>query len=67
MQQSSFLSNEEWTYLLKVGGACTLGAAVVKYGSLVLPSMTQPNLGIALIIVFTPATIGACLLAWASR
>ena len=65
--QPSFLSNEEWTYLLKFGGACTVGAAVVKYGSLLLPLTTQPNLGVALVIVFTPATIGACILAWASR
>jgi hypothetical protein len=49
-------------YLVKLLASCTVGAVVVKYGSLLLPALTTPNLTQALLMIFSPCLVAAILL-----
>ena len=54
-------------YLVQLGGASVAGAAAIKYGSIIFPEITQPNLAQALFIIFAPVTVALVLLARQSR
>ncbi|KAJ4886595.1 hypothetical protein Rs2_26343 [Raphanus sativus] len=53
---------EDLSYLLKLGAGSVLGAAIIKYGSVLLPEITTPNLTQALFIIFAPVVISVLLL-----
>ncbi|KZV19576.1 hypothetical protein F511_13462 [Dorcoceras hygrometricum] len=42
---SPFISQEDLKYVAKLGGGSLVGAAAVKYGSIVFPEITRPNIG----------------------
>lgn len=54
-------------YLVQLGGASVAGAAAIKYGSIVFPQITQPNLAQALLMIFTPVIVAVLLLFKQSR
>uniref|UniRef100_A0A7N0VL27 Uncharacterized protein n=1 Tax=Kalanchoe fedtschenkoi TaxID=63787 RepID=A0A7N0VL27_KALFE len=49
-------------YVLKLGGGSVAGAAVIKYGSVLAPQITKPNLPEALFIIITPVVAAALIL-----
>ncbi|WZZ29043.1 hypothetical protein YC2023_012444 [Brassica napus] len=53
---------EDLSYLLKLGAGSVAGAAIIKYGSVLLPEITTPNLTQALFIIFAPVVISVILL-----
>ncbi|CAH2053590.1 unnamed protein product [Thlaspi arvense] len=57
---------EDLTYLLKLGVGSVAGAAIIKYGSVLLPQITTPNLTQALFIIIAPVVISVILLIRAS-
>ncbi|MCL7039738.1 hypothetical protein MKW94_005476 [Papaver nudicaule] len=54
--------DDDLTYLLKVGVGSIGGAAVIKYGCVLLPEITKPNLGLSLAMIFTPVLVAVLLL-----
>ncbi|GAQ87264.1 hypothetical protein KFL_003420030 [Klebsormidium nitens] len=56
------LTGEDVQYLLKLFASCTVGAIVVKYGSILLPGLTTPNLVQAVFMIFAPCLVVAMLL-----
>lgn len=54
-------------YLGKVVAGSLVGAAVIKYGSIVLPEITRPNIVQALIMIFMPVVVAVLLLIKQSR
>lgn len=61
------LKQEELKYLVQVGGVSIGGAAAIKYGSIIFPEITTPNLGQALIMIFAPVLLAVFLLIKQSR
>ncbi|KAL2635058.1 hypothetical protein R1flu_006537 [Riccia fluitans] len=59
-------ASNDLQYLGKFFAACTAGAALVKYGSVIVPSITQPNLLQALIMISTPVLVSIVVLQAAS-
>ncbi|KAH0904493.1 hypothetical protein HID58_043996 [Brassica napus] len=55
-------TQEDLSYLLKLGAGSVAGAAIIKYGSVLLPEITTPNLTQALFIIFAPVVISVILL-----
>ncbi|CAN8259173.1 unnamed protein product [Cochlearia groenlandica] len=53
---------EDLNYLLKIGVSSMAGAAIIKYGSVLLPEITRPNLTQALFIILSPVVISVILL-----
>lgn len=66
---SEYLLNfqEDLKYLVKLGGGSVVGAAVIKYGSIILPEITRPNIIQALIMVSAPVVVAVWLLLKQSR
>lgn len=60
------LASQDWKYLGKFMAACTGGAIAIKYGSVLVPSITEPNLVQALIMITTPVLVSVALLSVAS-
>lgn len=58
---------EDVKYLVQLGGASVAGAAAIKYGSIVFPEITQPNLAQALFMIFAPVIVAVLLLFKQSR
>lgn len=54
-------------YLWKLGVGSVVGAAVVKYGSVVFPQITRPNIVEALTIILTPVVVAVLILINQSR
>lgn len=54
-------------FLLKLGGGSLAGAAAIKYGSILVPQITQPNITQALIMISTPVVVAVLILIIASR
>lgn len=54
-------------YLGKVVAGSLVAAAVIKYGSIVLPEITRPNIVQALIMIFLPVVVAVLLLIKQSR
>ncbi|KAL1545288.1 hypothetical protein AAHA92_22031 [Salvia divinorum] len=65
--KAAFVSKEDAKYLVQLGGASVAGAAAIKYGSIIFPEITQPNLAQALFIIFAPVTVAIVLLSKQSR
>ncbi|KAL8555269.1 hypothetical protein ACS0TY_003178 [Phlomoides rotata] len=65
--KKAFVSQEELKYLIQVGGVATAGAAAIKYGSIIFPEITRPNLGQALIMIFAPVLVAIFFLIKQSR
>ncbi|KAG2317774.1 hypothetical protein Bca52824_020896 [Brassica carinata] len=55
-------TQEDINYLLKLVAGSVAGAAIIKYGSVLLPEITAPNLTQALFIIFAPVVISVILL-----
>jgi len=56
------LPQGDLNYVLKLTIGSILGAAVIKYGSILLPDITQPNIVRALLMIATPVVIAVSLL-----
>ncbi|KAL7162272.1 hypothetical protein ACSBR2_042703 [Camellia fascicularis] len=63
----AFISQEDVSYLWKLGAGSIVGAAVIKYGSVIFPEITRPDISVALIMIFTPVIITVLLLIRQSR
>ncbi|XP_021609243.1 uncharacterized protein LOC110612766 isoform X2 [Manihot esculenta] len=48
---SNGISQEDLKYLWKLGGGSVAGAALIKYGSIIFPEITKPNILLALTMV----------------
>ncbi|KAG6792461.1 hypothetical protein NC652_002166 [Populus alba x Populus x berolinensis] len=59
---TSGIPQEDWNYLLKLGAGSLAGAAVIKYGSILFPEITRPNILQALIMISTPVVLAVVLL-----
>ncbi|KAI9160857.1 hypothetical protein LWI28_012153 [Acer negundo] len=59
---TSQLQEEDLNYLLKLGAGSVVGAAVIKYGSILFPEITRPNIFQALIMITTPVIVAVFLL-----
>lgn len=64
---ANIFGSEDLVYFTKLGGGCILGACLIKYGSLVFPSVTAPNLLFALLLVASPPFFALIFLSKASR
>ncbi|KAL5212883.1 hypothetical protein ABZP36_023730 [Zizania latifolia] len=53
---------DDSSYLWKLGLGSVGGAAAIKYGSILLPDITRPNIVQALVMVFVPVAVAALLL-----
>ncbi|XP_062008090.1 uncharacterized protein LOC133725067 [Rosa rugosa] len=72
-ENSSIVNNttgfhsQDLEYLGKVLAGSIVGGAVIKYGSIVFPEMTRPNIILALVMIFTPVILATLLLIKQSR
>ncbi|KAL3528884.1 hypothetical protein ACH5RR_008206 [Cinchona calisaya] len=66
-QNSALLSQEDLNYLVKLGAGSVVGAAAIKYGSVVFPEITRPNITEALAIISFPVIAAVLLLIIQSR
>ncbi|GMY34085.1 Homoserine O-acetyltransferase [Fagus crenata] len=66
-KSGSFTSQEDLKYLWKLIAGSVVGAAVIKYGSVVFPEITRPNIVQALIMISTPVIVAVFLLIKQSR
>ena len=58
---------EDLKYLVKLGGGSVVGAAVIKYGSIIAPEITRPNIVQALVMVSAPVVVAVWILLNQSR
>lgn len=58
---------EDLSYLWKLGVGSFVGAAVIKYGSILFPEITRPNISLALVMISTPVAVAVWLLIKQSR
>lgn len=58
---------EDLSYLWKVGVGSFVGAAVIKYGSILFPEISRPNISLALVMISTPVVVAVWLLIKQSR
>ncbi|XP_010043642.2 uncharacterized protein LOC104432807 isoform X1 [Eucalyptus grandis] len=64
----SYISQQEdVNYLWKLGAGSIAGAAIIKYGSILFPEITRPNIVEALGIISTPVIVAVLLLIKESR
>ncbi|XP_052174795.1 uncharacterized protein LOC127789821 [Diospyros lotus] len=63
----AFTSLEDLDYLWKLGAGSIAGAAAIKYGSILFPEITRPNILEAMIIITTPVLVVILLLIRQSR
>lgn len=54
-------------YLVKLGAGSVVGAAAIKYGSVVFPEVTRPNVTEALAMISFPVVAAVLLLIRQSR
>ncbi|KAI3857730.1 hypothetical protein MKW92_037526 [Papaver armeniacum] len=54
--------DDDLSYLLKLGVGSVGGAVVIKYGSVLLPEITRPNIVLSLGMIFTPVLVAVILL-----
>ncbi|KAJ4957604.1 hypothetical protein NE237_024715 [Protea cynaroides] len=57
-----FISPKDLNYLWKLGAGSVGGAAVIKYGSILFPQTTRPNILQALIMISLPMIVAVLLL-----
>ncbi|PIN00019.1 hypothetical protein CDL12_27481 [Handroanthus impetiginosus] len=60
--EAAFLSQEDINYLVQLGGGSVAGAAAIKYGSIIFPEITRPNLAQALLMISAPVIVAVFLL-----
>ncbi|KAI3423610.1 uncharacterized protein J3R85_010803 [Psidium guajava] len=53
---------EDLNYLWKLGAGSIAGAAIIKYGSILFPEITRPNIVEALGLISTPVIVAVLLL-----
>ncbi|BAF10347.1 uncharacterized protein [Oryza sativa Japonica Group] len=53
---------DDSSYLWKLGLGSVGGAAAIKYGSILLPDITRPNIVVALLMVSIPVAVAVLLL-----
>ncbi|KAK4590308.1 hypothetical protein RGQ29_020739 [Quercus rubra] len=63
----AFTSQEDWEFFWKLVASSVVGAAIIKYGSVVFPEITRPNIVQALIMISTPVIVAVFLLIKQSR
>ncbi|KAK9141749.1 hypothetical protein Syun_011149 [Stephania yunnanensis] len=56
------MKQQDLGFLWKLGGGSVGGAAVIKYGSVLFPQMTRPNIVEAMVLVLTPVIVAVFLL-----
>ncbi|KAE8719451.1 hypothetical protein F3Y22_tig00109957pilonHSYRG00082 [Hibiscus syriacus] len=61
------ITQEDVSYIWKLGGGSVVGAAIIKYGSILFPEITRPNITQALVMILTPVIIAVLLLIKESR
>ncbi|KAJ4845505.1 hypothetical protein Tsubulata_013018 [Turnera subulata] len=59
--------SQDLDYIWKLGVGSVAGAAVIKYGSILFPEITRPNILVALIMISTPVIVAIVLLINQSR
>ncbi|KAF3625476.1 putative signal recognition particle 54 kDa protein 1-like [Capsicum annuum] len=57
-----FLPQEDLNFLVKLGVGSVAGGAVIKYGSVIFPEITTPNISLALFMISAPMIVAAVLL-----
>jgi len=62
----SFVNQDDSSYLWTLGLGSVGGAAVIKYGSILLPDITRPNIVLALLMVSLPVVAAVLILLKAS-
>ena len=62
----SFVNQDDSSYLGTLGLGSVGGAAVIKYGSILLPDITRPNIVLALLMVSLPVVAAVLILFKAS-
>ncbi|KAL5575564.1 hypothetical protein UlMin_017263 [Ulmus minor] len=60
-------SQDDLDYLWKLAAGSIAGAAVIKYGSVVFPEITRPNITQALFMILAPCVVAVILLINQSR
>nr|CAB3448244.1 unnamed protein product [Digitaria exilis] len=60
------LKDDDSSYLWTLGLGSVGGAAVIKYGSILLPDITRPNIVVALLMVSLPVVAAVLILLKAS-
>ncbi|KAF8039873.1 hypothetical protein BT93_B2170 [Corymbia citriodora subsp. variegata] len=63
----SDISQGDLNYLWKLGASSIAGAAIIKYGSILFPEVTRPNIVEALGMISTPVIVAVLLLIKQSR
>ncbi|CAI9757604.1 unnamed protein product [Fraxinus pennsylvanica] len=64
---ATFISSGDLNYFLRLGAGSLAGAAAIKYGSIIFPEITQPNIVQALVMITTPVIVAVVLLIKQSR
>ncbi|CAL1377731.1 unnamed protein product [Linum trigynum] len=62
MERQEVDGGDDLGYLLKLGAGTFAGAAAIKYGSVVFPEITRPNLTQALLMISLPVVVASLLL-----
>lgn len=58
---------EDLDYLWKLVAGSVVGAAIIKYGSVVFPEITRPDITQALLMILSPVVVSVLLLINQSR
>ncbi|KAD6794620.1 hypothetical protein E3N88_05516 [Mikania micrantha] len=58
----SFTSQDDVSFLLKLGAGSFAVAAAIKYGSILVPEITRPNIIQALVMISAPVVIAVLIL-----
>ncbi|KAM0943496.1 hypothetical protein DsansV1_C13g0122791 [Dioscorea sansibarensis] len=61
-EDNAVFNQDDISYLLKLGAGCTVIALAIKYGSILFPMITQPNILQALVMISTPVVISVLIL-----
>ncbi|KAK9102045.1 hypothetical protein Sjap_019299 [Stephania japonica] len=61
-KNKGFSYQEDLGFLWKLGGGSVGGAAVIKYGSVLFPQITRPNIVEAMALVLTPVIVAVFIL-----
>ncbi|XVF86423.1 hypothetical protein PTKIN_Ptkin18bG0038700 [Pterospermum kingtungense] len=64
---TALIPQEDVNYLWKLGAGSVVGAAIIKYGSILFPEITRPNILQALFMISAPVVIAVLLLINQSR
>ncbi|GMN49989.1 hypothetical protein TIFTF001_019144 [Ficus carica] len=64
---TAFIAQEDLDYLWKLVAGSVVGAAYIKYGSVVFPEITRPNITQALLMILSPVVVSVLLLINQSR